>query len=179
MLRSSNSCWGCNLSLFSWYFSAVYIQLWLSRKPDPKSLGFLAAHLTQLSCPLMTATEGPYFASGEAPIPDSCDNWRCLSKRSNGVESQTPRPKAFLLEESMCSESDQIFPSPRKYKDWRSSKAVSTDSSSNTCSHSCSVPSTNQTTRMQSNQPGLPEMPPKTSVPFKNKLSSVGIPRLE
>lgn len=73
MLRSSNSCRGCNLSLFSWYFSAVYIQHWLSRKSDSKSLGFLAAHPAQPSCPLMTATQGLYFAAGKVPFLTSGD----------------------------------------------------------------------------------------------------------
>lgn len=132
MLKSSNSCWGCNLSLFSWYFSAVYIQHCPGSLTT--NLGFLAAHRAQLS--LNDSHKRCLFCFREGPITDSCDSWRCLSKKSNGIESHTPRPKAFLLEGSMCSEYAPSFPSPRKDKDCWSSKPVSIESSSNTCSHS-------------------------------------------
>lgn len=46
--------------------------------------------------------------------------------------SRKSDPKTFLLEESTRSESDKNVPSPKKDKDWRSSKPISIASSSNT-----------------------------------------------
>lgn len=87
--------------------------------------------------------------------------------------------KSFLLEKHLCSESDLSFPSPKKGKNWRSSKPVSVASSSNTGSHSDRSSSAKQTTEFKNSQCGLSEMPPKMLALFKSRLFNLGLPRLQ
>ena len=144
MLRSSNSSWGWNLSLFSWYFSAVYIQHWLSRVwPQVSRLHRL---LTLCGChvPERQPHEVLILPQGKS---HSCQLQYLEMLFKKEQWSGKSDPKAFLLEESTCSESDPSFPSPKKGKDWRSSKPVSIASSSDTCSRSHRVRSANQTTQ--------------------------------
>lgn len=61
----------------------------------------------------MTATQSPYFALGKVPFLTAVTTGDACQKKSNGIESQTPR----LLEGSRYSEYAQTFPSPREDKD--------------------------------------------------------------
>lgn len=110
-----------------------------------ESLGFISCSPCVAVLSLNASHTSSLFCLRKSPTPDSCNIWRCFSKRRNGLENPTLRLSARGIYVLWIRHN---FPFSKKIcKDWRSSKPVSIASSSNTCSHSDRVSSANQTTQ--------------------------------
>lgn len=118
----------------------------------------------------MTTARGPYIASGKVPFLTAVTTGDACQKRET-VQKGLSAGRIYglwICPKSPFSKGNDDHQNQFPQIHHLSPAAIPTEY----------LPQTKPQT-VQNNQPGLPEMSPKTSAPFKNRPYSLGLPRLE